>query len=99
MNVPDGRIVHRVNSLSGLVAGVRAGLGAALLPSIMGDDLRDLVRLMPPIEELSTPCWMVTTRAARSQPHIRAVIDQVVEQVQIVVARFSQAGEDAALSA
>ena len=99
VNVPDGRIVHRVNSLSGLVAGVRAGIGAALLPSIMGDDLRDLVRLMPPIEELSTPCWMVTTRAARSQPHIRAVIDQVVEQVQIVVARVSQAGEDAALSA
>lgn len=98
-NVPEGRIVQRVNSLSGIVAGVRAGIGAAVLPSIMGDDLRGLVRLLPPIAELSTPCWMVTTDAARSQPHVRALIDQVVAQIQIVSARVSQAGDDAALSA
>lgn len=98
-NVPEGRIVQRVNSLSGIVAGVRAGIGAAVLPSIMGDDLRGLVRLLPPIAELSTPCWMVTTDAARNQPHVRALIDQVVAQIQIVSARVSQAGDDAALSA
>jgi DNA-binding transcriptional LysR family regulator len=80
-NVPEARIVHRVNTLSGLLSSVRAGLGAAVLPCVMGDDLRNIVRLMPPIEALSTPCWMVTTDAARRQPHIRAVIDSTVEHV------------------
>lgn len=79
--VPEGRIVQRVTSLSTAIAGVRAGIGAAVLPCIMGDDLKGLVRLMPPIPELTTPCWMVTTDQARRQPHVRAVIDEVVGHI------------------
>ena len=48
----------------------------------MGDDIRGLVRLTPPITELTTPGWMVTTDAARRQPHVRAVIDFIVGQIQ-----------------
>lgn len=81
-NVPDGRFVHRVSTLSGVLAAVRAGLGAAVLPCLMGDELNGLVRLIPPVAELSTPCWLVTTDAARSQPHVRAVIDEVVTRIQ-----------------
>lgn len=80
-NVPGAQIAQRVNSLSGVVAGIRAGIGAAALPCIMGDDLRGLVRLLPPIPELATPCWLVTTDAARRQPHIREVINRVVAEV------------------
>lgn len=97
-NVPDARIVHRVNSLSGVVAAVRAGIGAAILPCIMGDDLKGLVRLMPPIKELSTACWLVTTDAARRQPHIRAVIDQVVAQVTSGTARSRGLPDDQMLA-
>ena len=53
----------------------------------MGDDTRGLVRLLPPIPELTTPGWMVTTDSARRQPHIRAVIDFVVEQIQLWLIR------------
>ena len=80
-NVPDARIAHRNNSTSGIVASVRAGLGAAVLSCIMGDDLQGLVRLMPPIPEFLTPCWLVTTDAARRQPHVRAAIDHIVANV------------------
>lgn len=79
--VPDGRIVQRVTSLSSVIAGVRAGIGAALLPTIMGDALKGVVRVTPPIPELTTPCWLVTTDQARRQPHIRAVIDCVTDYV------------------
>ena len=79
-NVPDARVVQRANALSSIVAAVRAGVGAAVLPTIMGDAVRDLVRLMPPIPPRST-CWLVTSETARRQPHIREVIDRVVEQV------------------
>jgi DNA-binding transcriptional LysR family regulator len=85
--VPDGEVAHRANTLSSIITSVRSGLGAAVLPCMMGDDIRGVVRLMPPIDELTTPGWMVTTDEARRQPHIRAVIDFVIEQIQHAVAR------------
>ena len=85
-NIPDAEIVQRTNSISGIMASVRSGLGAAILPCMMADDYPDLVRLVPPIPELTTPGWMVTTDEARRQPHIRVVIDQVVEQIQQALA-------------
>lgn len=80
-NVPNAQIVQRANALSSIVAAVRAGVGAAVLPTIMGDDIRNLVRVMPPIPPKST-CWLVTTDTARRQPHIRAVIDAVVSEIE-----------------
>ncbi len=86
-HLPDAEIAHRANTLSSIIASLRSGIGASVLPCMMGDDTRGLVRLVPPIAELTTPGWMVTTDAARRQPHIRAVIDFVVEQLQLWLAR------------
>ncbi len=55
----------------------------------MGDEDTDLVRLFGPIEELSSPCWLVTSDQARRQPHVRAVIDIVIP---IVIEIISKAG-------
>ena len=88
-NVPGARIVQRANTLSAIISSVRAGMGAAILPSLIGDDIKGLVRLTPPIPELSTACWLVTTDAARRQPHIRAVIDCVVAQIEASTRRAS----------
>lgn len=84
---PDAEIAHRANTLSSIILSVRSGVGASILPCLMGDDTRGLVRLLPPIAELTTPGWMVTTDDARRQPHIRAVINFVVEQIQLSLAR------------
>ncbi|PKB19118.1 LysR family transcriptional regulator [Novosphingobium kunmingense] len=89
---PGGRIVQRVTSLSSVIAGVRAGIGAALLPTIIGDSLKGVVRVIPPIPELTTPCWMVTTDQARRQPHIRAVIDCVTDYVARSVQPLNEGG-------
>ena len=86
-HLPGAEIAHRANSMSSISAAVRSGLGAAILPCMMADGMPGLVRLLPPIEELTTPGWMVTTDSARRQPHIRAVIDVVVEQIQQTLAR------------
>lgn len=86
-HLPDAEIAHRANTLSSIIASVRSGIGASILPCLMGDDTRGLVRLLPPIAELTTPGWMVTTDSARRQPHIRAVIDFVVEQIQLWLVR------------
>lgn len=84
---PDAEIAHRANTLSSIILSVRSGIGASILPCLMGDDTRGLVRLLQPIAELTTPGWMVTTDDARRQPHIRALIDFVVEQIQLSLAR------------
>lgn len=86
-HLPDAEIAHRSSSMSSISAAVRSGLGAAILPCMMADAMPGLVRLLPPIEELTTPGWMVTTDTARRQPHIRAVIDLVVEQIQQTLAQ------------
>lgn len=86
-HMPNGEIVQRASSVSSIIASVRSGLGAAILPCIMGDDIPGLVRLVPPIEELTTPAWMVTTEEARRLPHIRAVIDLVIEQIHQALAK------------
>lgn len=75
---PDAEIVHRSNTLSGLIAAARSGLGASVMPCLIGDSVKDLVRLFPPIAELTTPGWLVTTDSARQQPHVRAMIDYLV---------------------
>lgn len=85
--VPDGRVVQRVNSISGILASLKNGIGAALLPCMIGDGARALVRLMPPILELETECWLVTTDQARRQPHVRATIDAVVAHVERIDAQ------------
>lgn len=85
-HVPDAEIAQRASAMSSIIASVQSGLGASILPCLMGDDMPGVVRLLPPIEELTTPGWMVTTDEARRQPHIRAVIDLVVEQIRKSVA-------------
>lgn len=84
--LPGAEIAHRSSSLSSIIAAVRSGLGAAILPCMMADAIPGLTRLLPPIESLTTPGWLVTTDEARRQPHIRAVIDSMVEQIQSTLA-------------
>jgi DNA-binding transcriptional LysR family regulator len=86
-NVPGYHIAHSAGSLSGVTASVRAGLGVSCLPCVTGDREEQLVRLFPPIADLATPVWLVTTDSARKQPHVRAVIDFIVNMVQL---RFEQ---------
>lgn len=84
-HIPGAKVSQSVNTLAAKLTGIRAGLGAGVVPSLMGDESRSMVRLWGPIEELSTPCFLVTTDAARRQPHVRAVIDTLVDHVLEVV--------------
>ena len=84
---PDANIVHSANTLSAVIAAVRAGMGAAVIPCLIGDAMSGLVRLFPPIAELTTPGWIVTTSSARQQPHVRALLDFIAEHIRESVAK------------
>lgn len=87
---PDMQIVHRANTLSAVIAAARAGMGAAIMPCLIGDTHSGLVRLFPPVTELTTPGWLVVSAAGRQQPHIRALLDHVAEYVRASVAETEQ---------
>ncbi len=87
---PDINIVHSANTLSAVIAAVRAGMGAAVIPCLIGDTMSGLVRLFPPIAELTTPGWLVTTSSARQQPHIRALLDFIADYIRQSVAETEQ---------
>jgi DNA-binding transcriptional LysR family regulator len=78
---PDANIIHSANTLSAVIAAVRAGMGAAVMPCLIGDTMSGLVRLFPPIAELTTPGWLVTTTSARQQPHVRALLDFIADHI------------------
>lgn len=90
--IAAAEITHRTNSISGIIASMRAGLGASILPCLMGDKEPGLVRLLPPVPELVIPGWMVTTDAARKLPHVRAFLDFVVDVILASVQEVVAAG-------
>lgn len=92
---PDMQIVHRANTLSSVIAAVRTGIGAAVIPCLIGDAIAGhamggMVRLFPPIPELTTPGWLVASASGRQQPHIRALLDHIADFVKKSVGENEQ---------
>jgi DNA-binding transcriptional LysR family regulator len=87
---PDVNFVHRANTLSAVISAIKAGMGAAVIPCLIGDTQASLVRMFPPIPELTTPGWLVTTANARQQPHIRALIDFIADFIRQSVSRTEE---------
>ncbi|MEL6342223.1 MAG: LysR family transcriptional regulator [Myxococcota bacterium] len=70
--IPAARVVMRSNDLAGLRAACVAGMGAALLPDLLGAQL-GLPRLadVPPV--VGPPLWMAAPRTSLERPRVRAV--------------------------
>jgi DNA-binding transcriptional LysR family regulator len=68
-------VVTRYDTTAGLLAGVRSGIGIAILPSFLADHDPDLVRCMPPRKNDRTSLWLLTHERLRHVPRIRMVLD------------------------
>jgi len=73
--VPDECIVYRSNSLVNQLAGVRCGVGIALLPCYLGDNDETVRRLTSCIEELQGELWIVTHKDLKETARVRAFLD------------------------
>jgi DNA-binding transcriptional LysR family regulator len=74
-NIPEARIAVRVDSLLGMVAAVRNGMGLGLLLCFLADDEGDLVRLTEPANELDTDLWILSHPALKGVERIKALTD------------------------
>jgi DNA-binding transcriptional LysR family regulator len=60
-------------------AACKAGLGLAILPCLMADGDRDLLRLLPSERVIAAKLWIVVHRDLARVPRIRAVMDFLAE--------------------
>lgn len=71
-HVPDRNIKMSADSFVAMRTCVRHGGGIAVLPCFLADQDAELVRLIPPIEELSVPLWLLTHPDVRRAAKINA---------------------------
>jgi DNA-binding transcriptional LysR family regulator len=77
----EDRVTMRYDSSVGLLSGVRAGLGIAVLPCIAADFEVDLIQCFPPRKDHGREMWLVTHERVRHVPAVRAVIDFLYERL------------------
>lgn len=69
------KCVCRMNTLLGMSAAVRSGVGIAVLPTYLAEQDPDLIRLGAPIDETAVDLWLLTHHDLRRTARVRAVID------------------------
>lgn len=75
------RCRYRVDTMFGMLAAARDGLGRAVLPCYLADAEAALMRLGEPIPELATDLWLLTHPDLRRVARIRAFMAYVAEAV------------------
>jgi len=76
-HVPQARGHFRFDSLEALRQGVRAGLGAGVLPCFVGDADRELERLTPPVTMGEFGIWVLTHPDLRRSARIRVFVNEI----------------------
>ncbi|WP_366658412.1 LysR family transcriptional regulator [Fodinicurvata sp. EGI_FJ10296] len=79
--VPGARIASRCSSMLGVVSSVKAGVGVAPLPTTLGDAEETLVRILPPVPELTRAWYLLTPSDLRRTPRIAAFVDCVLDDI------------------
>jgi DNA-binding transcriptional LysR family regulator len=77
----EGQVAMHHATSGGLLSGVRSGFGIAVLPCIVGDADRDLVRCVPPRTWHDGVIWLFTHERCRHTPRVRMVIDFLYERL------------------
>jgi DNA-binding transcriptional LysR family regulator len=73
--IPTDRIMVRIDSLLGMVAAVRDGMGLGLLLCILANDEPDIVPLAEPIDELETDLWILTHPSLKGVARVKVLSD------------------------
>jgi DNA-binding transcriptional LysR family regulator len=78
---PNARISTRSNNLSNFMSAVKAGLGIGMLPCFIADGDDELVRCLPPVQEVCSELWLIVREELRQAPHIRAFVDALAHDL------------------
>ncbi|MFG1358803.1 LysR family transcriptional regulator [Xanthobacter pseudotagetidis] len=79
--VGEEKIVYRVNTVLGLAEAVAAGIGLGLLPCMIAERARGLVRVLPPQPELEAGLWLLTHPDIKATARVRAFMDHAAREL------------------
>jgi DNA-binding transcriptional LysR family regulator len=96
----DYKVAARFNVLSSLSVAVQAGLGLAVLPCYVGDQLPGCVAVLDVEDGLAVDIWLVAHRSRKGDPTVRAFFEFFAAVIQRDAALFRGAplGETVALA-
>lgn len=80
----EDAVVMEHGSLTGLLAGVRSGLGIAALPSFVANLDPDLIQCLPPDAEDKMELWLLTHGRLRHTPRVRIVLDFLYARLKVL---------------
>lgn len=72
---PGYQIAAKFNTLSALSMGVQSGIGIAILPCYIGDQLPGVLPLLTVDNGLPLDIWLVAHRSRKRDPNVRAFFD------------------------
>ncbi len=78
----EDAVVFEHGSATGLLAAVRAGVGMAVLPSLVADRDPELVQVVAAPDTDRMELWLLTHERVRHAPRVRAVMDFLGERLQ-----------------
>ena len=73
----DDACVARTDSVLGLHAAARQGIGLAVLPCYLAEPDGALRRIGAPVDEMATDLWLLTHPDLRQTARVRAVLDHI----------------------
>jgi len=73
--------VCRIDTLVGILSAIRAGMGLAVLPCYLADQIQDIVQLSDPIPELEYGLWFLMHPDLRGVVRIHALMDFLTEAI------------------
>lgn len=77
----ENAVAMQHGTTTGLLAAVRAGVGLAVLPTLVADVDPDLVRCLPPMPDNERGLWLLTHERLRHTPRVRTVLDFLAERL------------------
>lgn len=75
----------RSNSLTNLLFNLKGGLGLGILPTIIGDADRELMRCMSPPPDVLSEMWLIVREDIKAHAHVRAFTDYLAKYVRDAV--------------
>ena len=78
---PKAHVAARAGSLAALLLSVKSGAGLAAMPTIVGDNEKELRRVLDLGADLATPFYILMHKDMRGTPRVRVFFDYLIEKL------------------
>lgn len=78
---PNARIAARANNMLATLVAVKSGAGLAPMPVIVAEKDEALVRVFGPVQEITTPFFLLMHGDMKRTPRVRAFFDFMIDEL------------------